>query len=75
MTGFLNVTTSETKTGVLLIEVFRKPIYTQNYGHQGSILGGRFYNAAFLVNYWGRWTKSIALIHVEIIYRGISTSI
>jgi len=43
MTGFLNVTTDETKTGVLLIEQFKRIFNTQNYGHQGSILGGRFY--------------------------------
>ena len=36
-------TTSEMKTGFLLIEVFRKLINPQNYGHQGSILGGHFY--------------------------------
>ena len=40
---FLNVTTSETKIGFLLIEVFSKLFNTQNYGHQGSILGGFFY--------------------------------
>jgi len=32
---FLFVTTGERKTGGLLIEVFRKRINTQNYGHQG----------------------------------------
>ncbi len=37
---FLYVTNSKTKTGFLLIEVFRKLFNTQNYGHQGSILGG-----------------------------------
>jgi hypothetical protein len=37
---FLKVTTPETKNGFLLIETFKKPINTQNYGHQGSILGG-----------------------------------
>ncbi len=37
---FLNITTSEKKIGLLLIETFKKPINTQNYGHQGSILGG-----------------------------------
>ena len=35
-------TTSEKKNGFLLIEVSRKLINTKNYGHQGSILGGRF---------------------------------
>jgi hypothetical protein len=30
------------KTGFLLIEVFSKLFNTQNYGHQGTILGGRF---------------------------------
>jgi hypothetical protein len=34
----LNVTTSEKKNGFLLIETFSR----QNYGHQGSILGGHF---------------------------------
>jgi hypothetical protein len=33
---FLKVTTSETKTGFFLIVTFKK----QNYGHQGSFLGG-----------------------------------
>ena len=36
------MTTSETKTDFLLIEVFSKLFDAQNYGHQGSILGGRF---------------------------------
>jgi len=40
MTGLLNVTTSEKKTGLLLIEVFSKLFNPQNYGYQGSILGG-----------------------------------
>ena len=40
VTGFLNVTTCETKTDFLLIEVFRKLFNPQNYGRQGSILGG-----------------------------------
>ena len=40
---FLLVMTSKKKTCLLLIEVFRKLFSTQNYGHQGSILGGRFY--------------------------------
>ena len=31
---FLFVTTSETKTGVLLIETFRKLFNSQNYGHR-----------------------------------------
>jgi hypothetical protein len=30
---FLLITTSEKKTGLLLIETFRKLINTQNYGH------------------------------------------
>jgi hypothetical protein len=34
----LKVTTSEKKTGLLLIETFSR----QNYGHQGLILGGLF---------------------------------
>jgi len=38
--SFLKVTTYEKKNGFLLIEVFRKLFNTQNYGHQGSILGG-----------------------------------
>jgi hypothetical protein len=29
--------------GFLLIEVFRKLFNTENYGHQGSLLGGLFY--------------------------------
>jgi threonine/homoserine/homoserine lactone efflux protein len=33
---FLKVTTSETKTGFFLIVTCQK----QNYGHQGSFLGG-----------------------------------
>ena len=36
MCFFSNITTYKTKTGLLLIETFRK----KNYGHQGSILGG-----------------------------------
>ncbi len=40
---FLNITTYEKKTGFLLIEVFRKLFNTQNYGHQGTILGGLSY--------------------------------
>jgi hypothetical protein len=39
---FLESTTSETKNGFLLIEVFRKLFNPQNNGHQGSILGGHF---------------------------------
>ena len=39
------VTTCEKKNGLLLIEVFSKLFNTQNYGNQGSILGGLFYNA------------------------------
>jgi len=39
----LFVTTSEKKTGFLLIEVFSKIFIPQNHGHQGSILGGLFY--------------------------------
>jgi hypothetical protein len=31
-----------------LIEVFEKLVNTQNYGHQGSILGGLSYIAGFL---------------------------
>jgi hypothetical protein len=40
---FLNITTSEKKNGFLLIEIFRKLVNPQNYGHQGSILGGLSY--------------------------------
>jgi hypothetical protein len=40
--GFSFITTSEKKNGFLLIEVFSKLFNTQNYGHQGTILGGRF---------------------------------
>ncbi len=36
----LKVTTSKKKSGFLLIETFRKRFNPQNYGHQGSILGG-----------------------------------
>jgi hypothetical protein len=36
------MTTYEKKNGFFLIEVFRKLFNTQNYGHQGSILGGHF---------------------------------
>jgi hypothetical protein len=28
-----------------LIETFRKPTNPHDYGHQGTILGGHFYNA------------------------------
>ena len=31
------------KNGFLLIVVFSKLFNTQNYGHQGSILGGLYY--------------------------------
>jgi len=37
---FAKVTTCETKTGFLLIKVFSSLVNPQNYGHQGSILGG-----------------------------------
>jgi hypothetical protein len=37
MIGFLNVTTTE-KTGLLLIEVFRKHFNLQNYGHLDRLL-------------------------------------
>jgi hypothetical protein len=37
---FSQITTSETKNGFLLIEIFRKLFNTQNDGHQGSLLGG-----------------------------------
>ncbi len=36
----LFTTTCERKNDFLLIEVFRKLFNSQNYGHQGSILGG-----------------------------------
>jgi hypothetical protein len=39
-TQFLYCTTYEKKNGFLLIEVFRKLFNPQNYGHQGTILGG-----------------------------------
>jgi hypothetical protein len=39
---YLLKTTAQKKNGFLLIEVFRKPVNPQNYGHQGSILGGYF---------------------------------
>jgi hypothetical protein len=45
---FLKVTTSEKKTGLLLIEVFEKQFNPQNYGHQGSILGGLSYLSGVL---------------------------
>src|SRR5210317_2158641 len=47
---FLYVTTSKKKLGFLLIAVFRKLINPQIEGHQGTILGGRFYLSGFLVN-------------------------
>ena len=34
------MTTCETKTGLLLIEISSKLVNTKNYGHQGSFLGG-----------------------------------
>jgi hypothetical protein len=40
--AFLNVTTYKRKNGFLLIEIFRKLFNPQNYGHQGSLLGGLF---------------------------------
>jgi len=43
--AFSFVTTSEKKTSFLLIEVFSKLFNTQNYGRQGSILGGLSYVA------------------------------
>ena len=43
MTTVPEVTTCERENGFLLIEVFSKLFNTQNYGHQGSILGGLFY--------------------------------
>jgi hypothetical protein len=39
---FLFITTSEKKTGFLLIEVFRKLINPQNDGHLDLFLGGLF---------------------------------
>ncbi len=39
--GVFFATTSETKTGFLLIETFKKRI-NKNYGQQDLILGGRF---------------------------------
>jgi hypothetical protein len=38
--NFSEVVTYMKKTGVLLIEVFRKHLNAQNYGHLGSVLGG-----------------------------------
>ena len=38
---FLQVTICERENGFLLTEVFRKLFNAQNYGHQGSVLGGR----------------------------------
>jgi hypothetical protein len=46
--AFPHSTTYETKIDFLLIEVFSKLFNTQNYGHQGTILGGRFYVSGFL---------------------------
>ena len=43
------VTTPEKKNGFLLIEVFKKLFNLQIYGHQDSILGGRFYIAGFIM--------------------------
>jgi hypothetical protein len=40
---FLNFTTTEKKTGFFLMQVFRKTVHTQIYGHQGSLLGGLSY--------------------------------
>jgi hypothetical protein len=48
---FLESTTYERKTGFLLIELF-KLFNTQNYGHQGTILGGLFYNAGLMRRKW-----------------------
>ena len=45
---FTFVTTSETEKGVLLIEVSSKLVNTQNYGHQGSILGGLSCNVGLI---------------------------
>jgi hypothetical protein len=41
--GVLQVMTSERGNGILLIEVFERFVNTQNNGHQGSMLAGRFY--------------------------------
>jgi hypothetical protein len=38
--SLLHSTTADTKTDVLLIEVFRKLIHSQNGGWQASILDG-----------------------------------
>jgi hypothetical protein len=38
---FLRITTSEKKTGFLLIETFKKLVNPQNYGHLE--MGGRSY--------------------------------
>jgi hypothetical protein len=43
LTIFSKVTICEMKNGFLLIVVFSKLFNTQNYGHQGSILGGLYY--------------------------------
>ena len=48
---FLQVTTYETKFGLLLTEVFSKLFNTKNYGHQGSILGGLSYNSRFMESF------------------------
>ena len=44
------ISTSETKTGLLLIG-FRKLINSQNNGHQGPILGGLSRNAGFMESF------------------------
>ena len=46
---FLKVTIPEKKIGFLLIQIYRKLVNTQNYGHQGSILGALLLRSAGLI--------------------------
>jgi hypothetical protein len=55
--SFLKVTTCERKNGFLLIGIFRKLFYAQNYGHQGSLLCGLSYVAELNERKYEEWEK------------------
>jgi len=46
----LKITTSEKKSGFLLIEIFSKLFNPHKYGHQVWILGGHFFQDRVLIH-------------------------
>jgi hypothetical protein len=75
--ALLFVTTSEKENGFLLIETFRKLFHPQNYGHQGSILGGRLLfirgsnNFSFLSKTY-LWINTRGILRRECLWLGMA---